>query len=360
MPIIENNGEEVLLGLLNELRQLPDMQASLVGREIAKHDRPLDGLIDVVTKGVHLQLAVEVKNEAFPRDIKNLLWQVRNYLVHDNPGPGEIVPLIAARSISKGARELLRAENVGYYDLGGSLFIPSRQLYLLIDRPSPKRSRRVASLFEGQKARTIITLFAHRGDWIGVNELADLAEVSPATASETLGELEKREWLDVEGSGPAKVRRLRNATPLLDEWTRYASEQGASKIARYYVPSANADEICRKLNDACAVQNMVYAVTGEVAAQQFTPYLSSISQVRCRMGEGLARERVLGLMDAREVSEGWNFGVLETRSQKDVIVGDEDGGISLAPVLQVYIDLIRSSGRSKELAAHLREVELRA
>lgn len=360
MPHIKNIEEDLLFGLVAELRELPDTQASILHHVGGSSDRRLDGLIDVILRGRHVQLAVEVKNEAFPRDVKNLLWQVRNYIVHDNPGQGEIIPFIAARSISKGARKLLQAEGVGFYDSGGSLFIPSRDLYLLIDRPAPKRTRRIFSLFEGQKARTIITLFAHRNKWIGVNELADLAEVSPATASETLSELEKRDWVEVEGSGPVKVRRFVDATKLLDEWAIYANEQKPPRLGRYYVPSSGSEEICRKLDNACRTQEMIYAVTGEVAAQQYTPYLTSISQVRCRMGEGMQRERVLGQMDAREVNEGWNFAILETKSQKDVIVGDEDGGVFLAPPLQVYIDLLRGSGRSKDLAAHLREVELQA
>lgn len=360
MPNLENIEEELLFGLLAELRELPDAQASIRTEASIQKDRRIDGIIDLTIRDNPIQLVVEAKNETFPRDVKNLLWQVRNYIVHDKPGQAEIIPFIAARSISKGARKLLQSENVGFYDLGGSLFLPGREFYVLIDRPAPKRSRNVRSLFEGQKARTIFTLFAHRNEWIGVNELAEFAKVSPATASETLGELEKRDWIEVEGSGPAKVRRLHDASKLLDEWASYARDQKPQRFSRYYVPSSSSEDICRKLNDACNTLDLIYAVTGEVAAQRYTPYLSSINQVRCRMGEGMKRERVLGQMDAREVNEGWNFAILETKSQKDVIVGDEDGGVFLAPALQVYIDLLRGSGRAKELAAHLREVELRA
>ena len=97
---------------------------------------------------------------------------------------------------------------------------------------------------------TIITLFAHREEWIGVKELAELAEVSPATASATLSEMERREWVDVEGTGPAKVRRLRDATPLLEEWSRYAVEQKPPRIARYYVPSQDSHALCRQLDQS--------------------------------------------------------------------------------------------------------------
>ena len=38
---------------------------------------------------------------------------------------------LIAQSISPGAKELLRNERVGYYDSGGSLFLPTSNIYVL-------------------------------------------------------------------------------------------------------------------------------------------------------------------------------------------------------------------------------------
>lgn len=57
-------------------------------------------------------------------------------------------------------------------------------------------------------------------------------------------------------------------------------------------------------------------------------------------------------IDARQVSEGWNLAVLETRGRTDIIVGDEIDGIALAPPLQVYLDLMQGPSRSREMAQH--------
>lgn len=357
----EISEKELLDALLSTLGGLPGAHAALAHGEafIGSHRR-IDAFVDMEIGGREVQLMVEAKREAYPRDIREVLWQLRNYLAHSNPSGKEIIPFVAARSISQGARDLLREEKVGFYDLGGSLFIPGTTIYVLIDRPPPKRTRRILSIFEGQKARTMMTLFAHGAKWVGVTELAELAKVSPATASATLSEMERHDWVDAKGSGPSKVRKLRDPRALLDEWSAYAVQQKPAKSDRYYVPSSSVDALCRQLDDACRSNDLMYAVTGEAAAQLYAPYLSSISQVRCRIAPGLLQGRVLEQMGARPVGEGWNLAVLETRSRPDIIVGDEIDGVALAPPLQVYLDLLQGSGRAKEIAAHLRRERLGA
>lgn len=354
--------EDILNSLVTTLQELPDAHASVDQAGGVQLDGPKrgDALIGMTVGGRELRLLVEVKREAYPRDIRELLWQFRNYLAHIAPPGPEAIPFIAARSISRGARDLLREQRVGFYDLGGSLFIPGRDFYILVDRAPPKRARRILSIFEGQKARTMMTLFAFGDEGVGVTELAHLAEVSPATASATLSAMEQQDWVKAEGSGPSKVRRLCNPTALVDEWSAYVAQRKPLKAVRYYVPSATAEELCQKLDQACRSDDVPYAVTGEAAAQLYAPYLSTISQVRCRISPGRSEGRILEQIDARQVSEGWNLAVLETRGRTDIIVGDEIDGIALAPPLQVYLDLMQGPSRSREMAQHLRSERLGA
>lgn len=352
----QNDEKQLVHSLLTALRELPDSNAELAGFDVpAGTPQRFDAIIDVESGGRRLQLLVEAKSEAYPRDIRELIWQFYSPLAQQAPqNRGAMVPFIAARSISNGARDLLRSERIGYYDLGGSLFIPAKDFYVFIDRPPPKRARRIVSIFEGQKARTIMTLFAFGDEWVGVTELAKLANVSPATASATLGAMEQHDWVEAQGSGPSKVRSLRNRKALVDEWAAYVVQQKPAKAARYYVPTPTADDLCRKLDQACRSFDVLYAITGEAAAQLYSPYLSSISQVRCRIAPGRAEGRVLEQIEARPVAEGWNLEVIESKGSSDIIVGDEIDGIAVAPPLQVYLDLLQSGGRAKDMAAHLR------
>src|SRR3546814_9864485 len=77
----------------------------------------------------------------FPRDVRQQIWQLRDYL-DQMDGAGERVAMLIAGAISKGARDILQQESIGYFDLGGSLFIPASGAYVLIDRPQPKKAGR--------------------------------------------------------------------------------------------------------------------------------------------------------------------------------------------------------------------------
>src|SRR3546814_3019324 len=98
--------------------------------------------------------------------------------------------------------------------------------------------------------------------------------------------MERRDWLEVEGAGPAKLRRLRERGPVLDEWARLIADQKPPRIERYYVPGGDAGEIARRLDEACRDVGAQYAVTAEAAAQAYAPYLSAISQLKCRIQGG--------------------------------------------------------------------------
>ena len=67
-------------------------------------------------------------------------------------------------------------------------------------------------------------------------------------------------------------------------------------IERYYVPGAGADGLAQRLDQACRQADAAYAVTSEAAAQAYTPYLSSVSQVRCRIVPGQQRQGEVALL----------------------------------------------------------------
>ena len=317
-----------------------------------------DALLDVRLNRHRFELVVEAKRELFPRDVRQQIWQLRDYLAHMG-GSGEKIPMLIAGAISKGARDILQEEGVGYFDPGGSLFVPSSGAYVLIDRPASKKAdRALSSIFRGQRARVVQAVIEAAPNWVSVKDLAEETGVSPATASETLSEMERRDWLEVNGAGPAKMRRLRERGQVLDEWVRLIADQKQPRIERYYLPGGDAGTIARRLDEACHDVGAQYAVTAEAAAQVYAPYLSVVSQLRCRIQGGRLHSEVLSRLDARPVSEGWNLGVIEETGKRDIAVGERIGGIAYAPPVQVYLDLLQGSGRAKEMADHLRAERL--
>lgn len=160
-------------------------------------------------------------------------------------------------------------------------------------------------------------MFEHRSDWVSVKQVANSADVSPATASETLTELERRDWVKTRGKGPAKQRRLTRADEILDVWTQDVATKPAPRYRRYFVPKADAHGIVDFLSAVARQTGARYAITGEATAQAYAPYLSNITRVHCRMVPDMRSADLLDRMEARPVAKGWNIAVLETRDLSD-------------------------------------------
>lgn len=345
---------------LETLRALPEVHAELDHREPVglAGDRGHDAQIDLHIAGKSFTLLIEAKKAVYPRDVRQVLWQLRKFSRRRLTGQSgdEAVALLVAESISPGAKELLRDERVGYYDSGGSLFLPAHGAYLYIDKPPPKTlSKSVRSLFSGRRAQVLHTLLVRHQDWFGVKELAEQALVSPATASQVLTELERFDWLVSRGQGPSKERHLREPAALLDTWVKQLASIRPPALRRYYVPSMRADNLLEHIGQVFATHDVEYATSHEAAAQRYAPFLSSVSQVRCRLLVGPAADAAIGNLGARIVNEGANLAIIEAKSPGELLFRERVGGIWLASPIQVYLDLLRGEGRAKEMAEHLRK-----
>lgn len=270
---------------------------------------------------------------------------------------GDVVPLLAAESISPGAKDLLKQQNVGFYDTGGSLFIPARGAYVYIDRPPPKTlAKPIRALFTGKRSQVLHALLLSPAAWFGVNELAEVAKASPATVSETLTSLERFEWVGTRGQGPSKERRLAEPRALLDEWrTQNCAAPPRSTSRRYYVPGTNADALVDRIDQLSEALHVEYAITQEAAAQRYAPFLSAMHRVTCRMMPGRGANDLVAALKARVVSEGANLEIIESPSPGDYMFKERVGTAWLASPVQVYLDLQRSDGRGQEMAEHLRQ-----
>jgi DNA-binding transcriptional regulator YhcF (GntR family) len=347
---------------LEAINGLPDAHAELNHIESQTIERHrLDAIIEAEIAGQRLILLVEAKQNAFPRDVREAVWQLRNHQVHFRPTDREVLPFVVSNAVSNGARDLLKSEGVGYADRGGSLFIPASGAFVLIDRPPPSNARKVfEGIFQGTKARVLETVFAERDNWLSVKDVADEADVSPATASATLSEMERREWMGVRGSGPAKVRRLSDPTRMIDSWAQYIEHQKPPSAERFYSPLLGSHELMESIDHACRERGIPYAITGEAAAQAYAPFMTSISQVRCRMVPSSDQRAVLAAIDAKPVEEGWNLAIVPVRQEAEARAAMRIGGIGYSSPLRVYLDLLQLPGRAKDLARHLRAERLGA
>lgn len=339
--------------LLDSLRELPDVNVDLAQLDTAvQGEGRIDAKIDLHVAGKSIVLLVEAKKSIYPRDVRQALWQLKSLQHHH----ADVQRLLIAESISPGAKELLRAERIGYFDSGGSLFLPASGAYIYIDKPAPKTlEKSVRSLFSGRRTQVLYALLVNHEEWFGVTEVAERAQVAPSTASDVLGELERFDWLVSRGQGPSKERHLREPSALLDAWAKQLTTQRAPVLRRYFVPGLKSDALIERLGQIFDVHQVAYAVSFEAAAQRYAPFLSGISQVRVRLLPSASAEMAMAELDARVVNEGANFAVIETKSAGELLFRQNIGGVWLASPVQVYLDLLRGEGRAKEMAEHLRK-----
>jgi hypothetical protein len=345
---------------LEALRALPDVHPDPPRWEsmLSEMDQQCDAQINIVLAGKPFTLVIEAKRSVYPRDVHQVLGQLRRF-TRDNVSAStsnDRVSIIVADAISPGAKDLLRRERVGYYDRGGSLFLPASGAYVYIDKPPPKTlAKSMRSLFSGRRAQVLHALLVRTRDWFNGKEVADQAHVSQATASEVLTELERFDWVVSRGQGPGKERHLKDPAALLDAWVKQVESARAPTLRRFYVPSLKADQLLEPIGRVFGDHKIEYEISYEAAAQCYAPFLSAISQIRCRLISGSAFDAALSDLDARVVTEGANFAVIEANSPGELLFREHFAGVWLASPIQVYLDLLRGEGRAKEMAAHLRK-----
>lgn len=351
--------KDVLQRFLATIGDLPGADAKVDNQAPSPSALGVTGPVDAIVKlkigDRQERLLIEAKNAVYPRDVRDLYWQFRK-LLDTARRHNQIIPVVIAESLSPGAKELLREQKIGYFDTGGSLFLQSPNTYVFIDRPPPKSEARIVrTLFSGRRAQVLLTLLNRHHHWFKVSDLAKQSLTSSATVSQIFAQLERFDWIESRGQGPSKERMLREPKGLLDAWERWSISNPPPLMHRYFVPVQNIESIMRQLDSQCTALAIEYAITHEAAAQHYEKFLTSVSQVRCRILESENTNILIDALSARPVREGANLVIIDIKSPGELLFKQRVSGAWLANPVQVYLDLIRSDGRSKELAAHLRK-----
>ena len=349
-----NTAERQLIeSLLETLLGLPETRAKLcrIVQPVGSSQR-CQVHIELRVNGKPTKLKANIRKTVYPRDAKQVVWQFREMAAETQ----QSIPFLVAQSISPGAKDLLKEKQIGYYDSGGSLFVFAPNIYVYVDKPPPKSmSKPIRSLFSGRRAQVLQVVLMGKMEWFSVNDLAKKSIVSPATVSQVLTELERFDWVVSRGQGPTKERQLREPGTLLDTWVSQLRLMKPLAQRRYFVPSIRTEELMKKFAEVCIEKKAEYAITHEAAGQWYAPYLSTISQVRCRMLTSPEVGEVIAALDARLVDQGTNLTVIEVNSPGELLLRQSVNRVCLANPVQVYLDLIQSEGRAKEMAKHLRK-----
>ena len=357
-----NNDLEYLL--VDEFRQalerIPGGGVKQVERESPLGRFRADAVVKATLRDRDVTFVIECKRSGFPRDVRAAIYQLQSYLGQAKELGSNVVPVVASEALSDGAMDLLREEGVGYFDLDGNVFLPGKSFYVLIEKPRSDKKRKItSSIFKGKRARALHAVWLAGDAWFSVSEIAERAGVSAGTASETLTSLEEREWVATRGQGPSKERMLKSRTELLDAWTDAYRATKPPATRRYYVKNGTPQSIMQMIDDVSDRNGWQYEITGEAAAQLYSPYLSTVSQVRCRLNI-LDRIDLAEHLDLRPTSQGWNLSISYPEAEGDLPFRTFREGVWFADELQTYFDLLQAGGRAKDFAVHLRQEILKA
>jgi hypothetical protein len=302
-------------------------------------------------------LAIECKRNAYPRDIRNALWQLEEYARHAAPSGDAVVRVLLAERISPGAREALRHRGVAFYDESGTLFFRHGAVTIDIDRePPPERRSQPGSPFLGAREQVVHALL-HIGErWFTGHELAQEAQTSPYTVSQTLQVLQQHGWVEGRSAGRNAHRRLIAPGLLLDAWAeswKVRTEQTSTWYSFASKPSMLSTQIASRLRSA---GRSGWAYTGAAAGNALVILLTSVERVQIIVPPGAASDvaTAAGLSPAEQ---GSNVTLVERSGASRMFQRSlAEFNIPLASPFIIYLDLLKDErGRNKELAQELRQ-----
>ncbi|KPX51263.1 hypothetical protein ALO37_100840 [Pseudomonas savastanoi pv. glycinea] len=320
-------------------------------------DSDPDGLIEIQTPYKTLLVYVEVKRDVYPRDIRDTVWALNNCMRYQDHAY-DAVGMLAAGSLSLGAREELKTQNIAYFDLGGSLYLKHKTWLISIDKPS-KRLKKYSNgidIFTDARGSVVHALLMHANVWLTGAELAEQAETSSYTCSVVLQELTLREWVESSGGGPSKRRMLTRPEKLLHAWAEQWQER-KEKQTKWYTFVENPKHMLADLADRIDDQrtDFPWAFTGATAANVVAPLLTSTEGAEIIVPKGYA-DRMADVLGLKSVSKGANVTLIE-REPASLLYRyrHSDHPAFFASAYILYLDLLDGRGRNKELADHLRE-----
>lgn len=322
--------------------------------EVPIGDSAVDVVIDFVTPDGRWTVPVELMREAYPRDVRRVVWSLDGYRARYE-GAAPIVPMVVADRLSQGARGELKVRNIGYYDSSGSMYLRQKRWLINIERAhTAAKKQHTVQLFTGSREKVVHALLQTDGNWFTGDELALTSETSAFTVSGVLHELERREWIvESEGRGRYKRRRLAKPGLLLDAWAE-AWQKKKQLRSYWYLFCSNSKELLTKVAWKTIDANIEpgWAFTGSVAANFVSPLLTSVEIAEVAVSPELLEifSNTLGLKPAEK---GYNVVLIE-RTGAGLLFRKEHEGAWFSSNFIQYLDLLDGRGRNAELAAQFR------
>jgi len=346
IPDIVNIQGPVELAALNILRDVPG-----VTTEAALGD---GRRADVVVRAGGVCHVVEVKAQAAINAAK------AHQLIKFAEGlPQETHLLTVARTSTEDARRLLQDAGIGLIDAQGNIRIDLPGLFLWteghVTRPEPDEDTGDPPVkLTGKAGVATQALLREPQRWWHVTDLAATAEVSPALAHRVFSRLERDDLITVDGAGPKRVRRVANATALLDLLAEELQDRRVKQVRAFRL-ARDARAHARILSDQLTDAGFDHAVTGPAGAARLAPFVTSIPVVDIWITEAVDLDLAVETVGAEPVVEGHNILLRQEPADAPLAFRSTVEGVWTVNPFRLYCDLRRDPRRGKEQADRLRQ-----
>jgi hypothetical protein len=330
---------------LRILRDIPGVTAVRAEPTLPSGKRP-DALIHFAGKTE--KVIVEVKRHANAATA----WQLLEY-AKELPGARL---LLVATGTTKEARDILERHGVGVVDgLGNAhLELPGLLIHVEGDRrrQRPAGEQPPARLTGKAGVAAQALLLDPARDW-RVMDLAEAARISAGLAHRVLARLEGEGLLAVEGTGPRRVRRLVNATALLDLWVEENRDRHVTRCLAFRLapdPRQLGTAVATALDDA----GVEYAVTGAQAAIHVAPFVTAVPVVEVWVTAAIPLDDVAEAARAEPVATGHNLVLQQVEGDGPLGFRQRTDDMWRVNDFRLYYDLRNDPRRGREQADQVR------
>jgi hypothetical protein len=343
-----NTAERVNLGgrleadALRVLRQVP-------GLEVIAEPRGHSGRPDFLMRygGKRTHVVAEVKRHANAATA----WQ----LVHYAEALGKRRLVLIADYTTEEARQILTDHGIGVVDGVGNVHMELPGLLVHLEGRPGRRPPATAppTRLRGKAGIAAQALLLHPERQWRVSDLATEAKVAKGLAHRVLARLEGEAVVTAEGSGPNRIRRVTDATALLDLW----AEENVDEPRRTtgYLLAQTPRQLIEKLGRNLERAGVDHALTGAAGASLVAPFVTALPVADVWVTAAVAREELHEAAQADAVSEGPNIAFLQAEGDGPLTFRERHSELWIADRFRLYLDLRRDPRRGREQADHLRQ-----
>ena len=295
-------------------------------------------------------LLIHQKTTGYPRETRTAALELEHQL-REFPAGQRCYGMLFAPFISDESARICTEAGIGYADLAGNARISFDQIFIetrsIGKSPAEKRGDR--PLFTPRAARVLrILLHGPLREW-KVQDLAAASGASLGWVSAVRQQLLAREWA-------AETRNGLKATKpnaILDAWARADEWKKRTETIEYSsLLAGDGLDLADKLQRALPAGSLAF--TQWFAASLRHPYTLSpviTAYIKTPPSDPVIEEALL----ARRVPSGGRLRLLIPRDEGVFEPAQFVKGFSLAPDIQIYLDLLQAGERGEEQAAELRK-----